>query len=73
MSEKKEKKVETKEVPRVIKPVLPKYYSDGIISMPSVMITTREKFFKLWKGGTRGRDVGEAWDKAKAWKDSHRK
>jgi hypothetical protein len=67
------KKLTEPKVVRVIRPVLPDLYVDGVINMPSSMITTKEKFIKIWKGGTKGRDVEECWEKAKAWKDSHRK
>lgn len=73
MAKKKPSQIDEPKAARIIRPVLPNLYVDGIINMPSSMITTQEKFFKMWKGGTKGRDVGEAWEKAKAWKDSHRK
>lgn len=58
---------------KAVKPVLPKIYIDGGVNMPSSMITTKEKFFKIWKGAVNVRDIDKAWEKAKTWKDSFRK
>ena len=51
----------------VAKPEPTIIYSDGIINMPVEMIT-REQFFKIWTGKLKGRDINEAWEKAKKFK-----
>ena len=52
------------------KPVAPRMYRSecGTINMPTEMITTKDKFIKIWKGKTKGRDVNALWLEAEKFK-----
>jgi len=41
----------------------------GTINMSSAMITTKEKFEKIWKGKTKGKDVSKLFQDAKKWRE----
>lgn len=62
------KKETEKKAPLKAKPEAPNCYNDGLISMHSSMITTKEEFEKLWKG-KRGVDLEKAYKKAKKWRE----
>lgn len=40
----------------------------GSIHMASEMITTKERFVKIWKGKCRGKDINKLWAEAEKWK-----
>lgn len=42
----------------------------GTVNMHSSMITTKERFLKIWKGKTKGRDINKLWLEAEKWKNS---
>lgn len=45
------------------KPQAPRIYVSacGTIHMPFEMITTKEKFVKIWKGKCKGKDINKLW------------
>lgn len=52
------------------KPVAPRMYRSecGTINMPTEMITTKEKFVKIWKGKVKGKDINILWQEAEKFK-----
>lgn len=54
------KKAEPKQKKRI--------HVDGPINMPIEMITTKEKFEKLWGRKLKGADITPYWERAQAFK-----
>jgi len=36
--------------------------------MPSEMITTKERFLKIWRGKCKGKDINKLWLEAEKWR-----
>lgn len=71
-----EEKKKSSSIKRVVKkttvskkPVPPLIYEDGEIQMPFVAITTKEAFFRIWKGNVKKTDLEKAWKKAERFKN----
>ena len=54
------------------KAVAPRLYVStcGTIQMPSEMITTKERFLKIWRGKCKGKDINKLWLEAEKWRNS---
>jgi ABC-type molybdate transport system permease subunit len=53
-------------------PVKGLIYSEGVVQMPFVMITTREAFENIWRTKFRSaKALDEAWNKAEKFKEKH--
>ncbi len=53
------------------KPDMPDVYEDGLVNMNASMITTKANFERIW-GKKLGASLGDAWLRAKEFKDSHK-
>jgi len=65
---------ENKQAPSQAKPkaVAPRSYKSacGTVHMPSEMITTKERFLKIWRGKCKGKDINKLWLEAEKWRNS---